>query len=153
MTSNTLLTFFYIEHGVTLCKMIKEKLAKSNPNRKVFFVYGGTDAEVREEIRHITEKENDAIIVASVGVFSTGINIKNLDNIIFGSPSKSRIRVLQSIGRSLRIGRSDKATLYDVVDDLEIGSHKNFALQHFFERVNYYDQERHPYKIVEVVLS
>ena len=70
-------------------------------DRKVFFVYGGTDTETRENIRAITEKERSAIIVVGYGTFSTGINIRNLHNIVFSSPSKSRIRVLQSIGRGL----------------------------------------------------
>ena len=60
-------------------------------DRKVFYVHGGTDTQTREDIRAITEKENDAIIVASYGTFSTGINIRNLHNIVFSS-SKSRIR-------------------------------------------------------------
>ena len=84
-------------------------------DRKIFYVHGGTDTETRENIREITENEKDAIIIASYGTFSTGINIRNLHNVVFSSPSKSRIRVLQSIGRGLRQG-TDKstATLYDI---------------------------------------
>ena len=74
-------------------------------DQKVFFVHGGVDAEERELVREITEQENNAIIVASYGTFSTGINIKNLHNVIFASPSKSRVRNLQSIGRVLRKGK------------------------------------------------
>ena len=82
-------------------------MIKENTNgRKIFFVYGGTDSDTREQIRHIVESESDAIIVVSYGVFSVGVNIRNLHNIIFASPSKSRIRNLQSIGRGLRL--SDK---------------------------------------------
>ena len=85
---------------------------------KVFYVHGGIDAEQREKVREITEKETDAIIVASYGTFSTGINIKNLHNIVFASPSKSRIRNLQSIGRVLRKGdNKTSAVLYDIADD------------------------------------
>lgn len=151
---NTLVLFQYVaKHGTLLYEMIKEKLKKTGETkRKVFFIYGGTEMEDREKVRAITEKEIDAIIVASVGVFSTGVNIKNLDNIIFASPSKSRIRTLQSIGRVLRIGRSDKATLYDIVDDMQHKKHKNFALKHFIERVKIYDSENFEYNIYQVNL-
>ena len=101
LEGNTLILFQFVEkHGRDLHSLIKEH----TKNRHVFFVYGGTDVEVRESIRSITEKEKDAIIVASYGTFSTGVNIRNLHNIVFASPSKSRIRNLQSIGRGLRIG-------------------------------------------------
>jgi superfamily II DNA or RNA helicase len=143
---NTLVLFQYVEkHGKNIYSLITDKL-KDN-NRKIFFVYGGTEMEIREQIRAITENETDAILVASVGVFSTGVNIKNLDNIIFASPSKSRIRTLQSIGRVLRIGRSDKAVLYDIVDDLQHKKHRNFVLKHFIERVQIYDSEKFKYTL------
>ena len=113
----------------------------------------GTDSEYREEVRKITETEKNAIIVASVGVFSTGINIRNLDNIIFSSPSKSRIRTLQSIGRVLRKGDNQSyATLYDIADDLSWKSHKNFALQHFLERIKLYNAEKFNYKMHNIDL-
>lgn len=152
--SNCLVIFQLVElHGKVLYEMIKEKAHKINPDRKVFFVSGQTDAEAREEIRHITENERDAIIVASSGVFSTGINIRNLENIIFASPTKSRIKTLQSIGRTLRIGdHSDKAKLYDIVDDMTDKSHKNFAVKHFLERVKIYNEEKFKYKLHRVNL-
>ena len=114
---------------------------------------GETDAETREQIRTITENERDAIIIASSGVFSTGVNIRNLENIIFASPTKSRIKTLQSIGRTLRIGdHSDKATLYDIVDDLTDKSYKNFAVKHFLERVKIYNEEKFKFKLHKVNL-
>lgn len=154
MKSNCLVTFQFVDsHGKVLYQMIKDKLAKTDPNRKVFFVAGETDGEYREEIRKITEKEKNAIIVASVGVFSTGINIRNLDNIIFTSPSKSRIRTLQSIGRVLRKGDNQSyATLYDIADDLSWKSHKNFALEHFLERIKLYNSEKFNYKMHKIEL-
>ena len=119
--------------------------------RKVFFVHGGVDAEERELVRKITEKENNAIIVASYGTFSTGINIKRLHNIIFGSPSKSRIRNLQSIGRVLRKGKDKvKAKLYDIADDLTKGSRKNYTLNHFIERIKIYVKEQFNYEIISI---
>ena len=123
-------------------------------NRKVFFVHGGTDTDDREKIRHIMETENDAIVVASYGTFSTGINIRNLHNICFASPSKSRIRNLQSIGRGLRQS-SDKeqATLYDIADDLRHKKHMNFTLRHFVERVKIYNEEKFSFKIYNIGLK
>ena len=67
------------EHGAILFDLINKKVSE---DRKVFFIHGGVDAEDREQVREITEKEK-GIIVASYGTFSTGINIKNLHNVIF----------------------------------------------------------------------
>ena len=100
------------------------------------------------------ENENDAIVVASYGTFSTGINIRNLHNIIFASPSKSRVRNLQSIGRGLRQSSGkEQATLYDIADDLRHKKHMNFTLQHFVERVKIYNEEKFPYKIYNIGLK
>jgi len=146
LEGNTLLLFRLVKkHGRILYDMIEEK---TDDNRKTFFVFGGTETETREQIRAIAETERDAIIVASYGVFSTGINIRNLHNIVFASPSKSRIRNLQSIGRGLRLSENKEETvLYDKADDLRSGARKNFAYQHFEERVKIYDEESFPYKI------
>lgn len=148
---NTLVLFQYVEkHGKVLHEMIKEKAV----NRKVFFVYGGTDTDQREDIRRITELESDAIIVASYGTFSTGINIKNLHNIVFASPSKSRIRNLQSIGRGLRTSENKTACkLYDIADDLSWKNRKNYTLLHMIERIKIYNDEHFNYKLVKVPLQ
>ena len=132
--------------------MIKEKADVDD--RKTFFVFGGTDTDTREEIRRIAEQESNAIIVASYGVFSTGVNIRNLHNIIFASPSKSRIRNLQSIGRGLRLSeQKEKTTLYDITDDLCIGSRKNYAFQHYEERIKIYNEERFPFKLYTIPIK
>lgn len=151
LEGNTLILFQFVEkHGKDLHSLIKEH----TKNRHVFFVYGGTDVEVRESIRSITEKEKDAIIVASYGTFSTGVNIRNLHNIVFASPSKSRIRNLQSIGRGLRIGdNKEEATLFDIADDFRIGKHTNYTLKHFVERVKIYDDEKFNYKFYNIDLK
>ena len=155
MKANTLVLFQFVEsHGKVLHELIVKKLAQADPTRKVFFVSGETEGDVRENIRKLTEKEKNAIIVASSGVFSTGVNIRNLENIIFASPTKSRIKTLQSIGRALRIGdNSDKATLYDLVDDMTHKQHKNFAIKHFLERVKIYDGEKFKYKLHQIDLE
>ena len=127
---------------------------ESIEGREVFFVYGKTDVEQREQVRHITENESDAIIVASYGTFSTGISIRNLKNIIFASPSKSRIRVLQSIGRQLRKSdKQDLARLYDIGDDLSWKSYKNHTLRHFMERMKIYKSEGFDFKLVNIPLK
>ena len=143
LKGNTLVLFQFVEkHGSVLYDMMKDL------NRKVFYVHGGTDAQTRENIREITEKEKNAIIIASYGTFSTGINIRNLHNVVFSSPSKSRIRVLQSIGRGLRQGtEKSTATLYDIADDFTYKSRQNFTLRHFMERINIYNEEEFDYDI------
>ena len=152
LDGNTLVLFSRIEaHGEPLFNLINNNVSEG---RKVFFVHGGVDTDERERIRAITESEKDAVIVASYGVFSTGINIKNLHNVIFASPSKSRIRNLQSIGRVLRKGKDkEKATLYDIADDCTYNSRKNYTLNHFIERVKIYNEESFNYDIVTVNLK
>jgi DNA or RNA helicases of superfamily II len=138
-------------HGAILYEKINNH---KRDDHKVFFVHGGVDTEERELIREITEKENQAIIVASYGTFSTGINIKNLHNVIFASPSKSRIRNLQSIGRVLRkASNKTKAILYDIGDDIRKGSRNNYTLNHLIERIKIYNEEKFNYEIVTIQLK
>ena len=149
LKGNSLVLFNRVEtHGQPLYELINNSASK---NRKVFFVYGGVDVEEREKVREITEKENNAIIVASYGTFSTGINIKNLHNVIFASPSKSRIRNLQSIGRVLRKGENKtQAVLYDIADDITHKSRKNYTLNHLIERIKIYNEEKFNYEIIQI---
>jgi superfamily II DNA or RNA helicase len=151
LQGNTLCLFQYVEkHGMLLKQLIEEKA----DDKKVFFVYGGVEAEEREKIRFITEKSEGAIIVASYGTFSTGINIRNLHNIVFASPSKSRIRNLQSIGRGLRLkDNNSSATLYDIADNLTHNEKENYTLAHFRERINIYNSEEFNYEIHNVELN
>tara|TARA_B100002019_G_scaffold128028_1_gene110168 strand:+ start:2602 stop:4080 length:1479 start_codon:yes stop_codon:yes gene_type:complete len=148
LKGNSLILFQFVDkHGKVLYNMIKDKAG----DRPVHYVSGETDAAVREDIRAITEQTDDGIIVASFGTFSTGINIRNLHNIVFTSPSKSRVRTLQSIGRGLRKGETkDSATLIDLADDLTHRSRVNFTLKHFAERVKLYNEEGFDYKIYKV---
>ena len=146
---NTLVLFQFVEkHGKILHELISNAVKK---NRKVFFVHGSVDTETREEVRAITEKENDAIIIASYGTFSTGINIRNLHNIVFASSGKSRIRNLQSIGRGLRKGDKKVACrLFDIGDDLKVGDYENYTLKHLKERVKIYNQEGFDYSLKKI---
>ena len=151
LQGNSLCLFQYVEkHGEILKELIEDKAQ----DRKVFYVHGGVEADVREDIRAITEKSDNAIIIASYGVFSTGVNIRNLHNIIFSSPSKSRIRNLQSIGRGLRLkDNNSSATLYDIADDLTYNEKENYTLAHFRERINIYNEEDFNYEIHNVELT
>jgi len=152
LKGNTLVLFSRVEaHGAVLFRKIN---TDKRGDRKVFFIHGGVDTEERELVREITERENNAIIVASYGTFSTGINIKNLHNVIFASPSKSRIRNLQSIGRVLRKGKNKtKAVLYDISDDCTFKSRKNYTLNHLIERIKTYNEENFNYEIITIQLK
>ncbi len=150
---NTLILFQYVDkHGKPLHNMLQEKFKKMDIiERRLFYVSGETDVDTREEIRAITEGQDDAIIVASMGTFSTGINIKRLHNIIFASPSKSQIRVLQSIGRGLRKSADGINTkVYDIADDLHWKSKKNYTLVHAAERIKIYAKEKFNYNVYDI---
>ena len=149
VSGNTLILFNYVEkHGEPLWEMLNSKVQDGT---KVFFIHGGVDAVAREEARKICEQETNAIILASYGTFSTGINIRNLHNVIFASPSKSRVRNLQSIGRVLRKGDNKaQAMLYDIADDCSRGQSYNYTFRHLIERMKIYDEEKFDYEVTKV---
>ena len=151
LKGNTLVLYNYVEkHGKPLYKLIKEY---GQDSRKIFFVSGETATTDREAIRAIVEKQKDSITVASLGTFSTGINIRNLHNIVIASPSKSQIRVLQSIGRGLRkTDDNTDTTLYDIVDDISWKSRKNYGILHADERLRIYGREKFNHKTYKVEL-
>ena len=152
LTGNTLILFALVEkHGRELHRIIAEK----RPER-LYYVSGEVDKDDRNDIRRMVEESKDAIVVASYGVFSTGINIKRIHNIIFASPAKSRIRVMQSIGRGLRRGDAEfekllkeDVTIFDIADDLSFPNNvkKNHTLLHLIERIKMYNSESFPYVI------
>jgi len=149
LEGNTLVLFQFVEkHGKILYELLRDT------GRQVHFVHGEVDGDIREDIRKSVENSDHDIIIASYGTFSTGVNIKNLHNVIFASPSKSRIRNLQSIGRGLR--KSDTkstALLFDIADDLSWKSNKNHTILHFAERIKIYNEEEFNYKIYNVGLK
>ena len=151
LDGNTLVLFNLVErHGKVLRDLIQEKIEE---DRKLFYVSGEVKTHDREAIRKIVETQESAIVLASLGTFSTGINIRNIHNILFASPSKSQIRVLQSIGRGLRVSDDGRTTrLYDVADDLRVKNHLNFTLRHSAERIKIYKEETFPFKVSEVPL-
>ena len=144
LPGNTLVLYQLVEkHGEILYEMMK-----GITNKPISFIHGGVSADERESIRLATEKEKNSIIIASYGTYSTGINIRNLHNVVFASPSKSRIRNLQSIGRALR--RTDEkvvANLFDVSDDISHKAKKNYTLNHMLERLKIYNDQKFDYAI------
>lgn len=147
---NNLILFELVEkHGKVLEPLLRKE------DRHLHFIHGDISGEERERIRHLVENDpqKNHNILASFGTFSTGSNLKKLDNLILASGSKSEIRILQSIGRTLRKGNgSDKATLYDIADDLSEGSFSNYTLEHFKKRIDIYGSEQFPFKIYDIDL-
>ena len=157
LPGNTMILCNMIDrHLLVLAKVLEEVTTK-----KVYLVHGKVDAEDRETIRQALEKENNAIILASYGVFSTGVSIRNLQNIIFASPTKSKIRTLQSIGRVLRLdGKTNKATLWDIADKIvsikttgKLSRWENYGIRHLVERMKYYKAEKFPFEIIPITLT
>ena len=150
---NTLILFNFVEsHGVVIYDLVKSKL--DGTGRKVHFVHGGTDVDSREEIRLMVETEQDSVIIATASLFSTGINMPSIENIIFAIPSKSTIRIRQSIGRGLRLKNGKHyCTLYDIVDDMSYKSWENTTLKHFHDRVSIYDSEQFNWTLTKIQLS
>lgn len=149
LKGNTLILFNYVErHGMPLYELLKQQ------DKNVFFIHGSIKADERDEIRKALEDSTDNILLASVGTTSTGVNIVNLDNVIFAHPTKSKIRNLQSIGRVLRKNGDNKATLYDIVDDLRAGRKiTNYSLKHFEERAKQYANEKFKVKYYQIPLK
>ncbi len=143
LPGNTLLLFQYISHGQELKRLIEKYTDK-----KVFYIDGSVSGKKRDLMRAEIEKEDSCIIIASYATTSTGINIKKINSIIFGSPYKSKIKVLQSIGRALRLyDKKQMAIIFDLVDDLQWKKRKNFLLKHFFERMKYYKDEEFNFEV------
>jgi len=141
-TKNTLVLFRKIEQG----RYIEEQLI-AKTSKKVYYVDGSVKSTEREDIRKKMEIENNAILVASFGTFSVGCNVKNLHCVIYASSSKSKIRVLQSLGRGLRVhGEESVTTLIDFIDNFG-----HFA-KHYKERKSYYDSEQFQIKEIEIEL-
>ena len=145
----TLVLFRRIDHGKKIYEYLNKKA-----DFPVYYVSGEIKGDEREEIRKISNEHQKAIIVASVGVFSTGVNIPNLKNLIFASPTKSQIQVLQSIGRILRKTETKQhCVCFDIADDLKWKSKINHTLKHYMERVKIYIDEKFKYKLFKVSLK
>lgn len=151
LDGNILLLFQFVDlHG----KPLFEKIASKYPDVPTYLIHGGVDGKERDNIRKVVDKGQKAIMVASYATFSTGINIRNLHHVILASPSKSRIRVLQSIGRGLRKSETKTdCTLWDIGDDLTWKSRENYTMTHMAERIKLYNEEKFDYKIFNLELG
>ena len=151
LPGNTLVLFKFIDHGKLLFDQTK---AMIDEDRKIYYIHGGVGTADRDAVRGIVEQTNNAIVYASMGTFSTGINIKNLHNIVFATPSKGQIKVLQSIGRGLRIADDGSTTkLYDIVDDIRNRGYNNFAIKHSGARIKIYESQEFTFKLHGVDLN
>ena len=150
LTGNTLILYTYVEkHGSLLSDILSEIEGK-----ETFFIHGGVNADIREEIRKDVEKKDNCLIVASYGTFSTGVNIKNLHNVIFASPTKSKVRSLQSIGRGLRLGdNKDGCVLFDICDNFCTKRKSNYMVKHGNERLKIYYKENFDIEMVNVTFT
>lgn len=158
LPGNTLMLFNYIErHGKIMLDLLTKKAAEKG--KKIHYIDGSVAVKAREEIRHILETEDNCILLATFGTIATGTNIKNLHNAIFCHPYKARTKILQSIGRLLRLAAGKTgAKLFDIGDDLvyttRSGKEKiNTTMKHFIERLQSYESEQFSYKIVTVPYS
>jgi len=150
---NSLVLFQRVEeHGKKIYEQLKQKNEEQFLGKSIFFVHGGITKEERLRIVNVAEQSDGVIIVASLGTFARGVNIRNLENLIFAFGLKAKITTLQGIGRGLRIGRSDKVTVFDMCDDLTWKSWVNYSLKHAMERLRIYQQERFGYHIIKVRL-
>jgi superfamily II DNA or RNA helicase len=152
LKGNILVLYEKVEkHGQIIHDMIASEI---HQDRKLFFVFGDVKPDERNEIRYIAEEETDAIIVASYGTYSTGVNIRNIDHVISVAPGKSKIRLFQSIGRGLRLSsRKTRLRWYDIADDLTYKEHFNYSTHHLLERIGYYNQEAFDYKQYKIEIS
>lgn len=156
LKDNTIMLFNFVEkHGVPMY----DDLIKHAPKRPIYLIHGGIDTDEREEIRKIVETQSDAIIEASYGTFSVGVNIKRVFNLILTSPFKSMIRLLQSIGRGLRLYvDKDTLQLWDVIDNLSFKTKTgkevhNYLMKQALERIGIYNQEQFKMRFIKVDLE
>ena len=132
------------------CDILAEAIKKTCPNKRIIIVHGKTNEDA-EELRNLVENNEDIVIIATFGVFSTGRSINNIQHLIFATFSKSHIKVLQSIGRGLRLdGKTNTVYAYDLVDDFGYNGTQNHLVRHFFERIKIYLTEKFKYKIYNI---
>ncbi|MCX8008278.1 MAG: DEAD/DEAH box helicase family protein [Patescibacteria group bacterium] len=148
LSGNTMILFHRIKHGMDLY----EKAKKLFPSKNIYLIYGKTEAELREQARLIMNKDlsGNTLIIASIQIFSVGVDIPSLKNLILAHPTKSKIRLLQSIGRILRKHKTkEESKFFDFGDNLGTN---NYTYEHFLKRIKYYIKENLPFKITKLNL-
>ena len=142
LDTNTLILVDRIVHGEHLLEYLKTKTDK-----QIYFIQGSVEVEEREKMRALMEETSGVVCIAISKIFSTGISIKNLHNIVFASIGKARIKIIQSIGRSLRVHHTKQmATIFDIADVC-----LNYGYKHFEERKRLYTTENIPLISSELV--
>lgn len=141
LQKNTLVLIDYIEHG----KRLYESITKAAPDKRVFFIHGEVDVAERDKVRQLMEVSDDIVVVAISKIFSTGINIKNLHYIIFACGGKAKVKIVQSIGRGLRLHKDkDKLIIFDIADAY------HYSLNHLEKRILLYEKEHIKFSIKEI---
>lgn len=138
LKGNTIVLFDRVEdQGIPLYEDMKAK------HEHTYIIHGNIGDKEREEIKALFDQYDDIVLYATFSIMSTGVSIKNLHNMIFGSSSKAKIRVLQSIGRLMRLHNSKSiATLYDIVDKIDYNGYQNATFRHVEERIKFYANEK-----------
>jgi len=151
---NSLVLFADIKnsYGRTIYNWLRE-----NTEKNVYYIDGSTEADKREFFKKKMEDEEDVILVASIGVFSEGIDISNIHNLYIVESSKSEIMVRQMLGRGMRLmPGKEKIIVFDFSDNFQYGTHKwqkkNYLLRHADERRKIYKEKRFPYKLFRIKL-
>lgn len=145
-TKSSLVLFHRIEHGQKLYKLLREKF-----KRPIYYVDGGTGTDTRDTYKDRMEKNDDVILIASFGTFSTGISIKNIHNIFFTESFKSEIVVRQSIGRGLRLHKDKELlTIIDFVDNFSYDGWDSYLYKHGKERQRIYKEQKFSYAVKQV---
>jgi superfamily II DNA or RNA helicase len=131
LQQNTLIMVDYIQHGEILFELIQKTL----PDKQCFFIRGEVDVTERERVRQLMEDNNDVVVVAISKIFSTGVNIKNLHYIIFACGGKAKIKIVQSIGRGLRLHKDKtKLIIFDIADNLRYSAAHSQKRQALYEK-------------------
>ena len=155
LEGNTLILFQYVDkHGIPLYEMMKKRVEESEQDKEVFFIYGKVKTKEREQVRKILNENRNCILIASYGTFSVGVNAPSLENIILASPSKSKIRILQSAGRGTRVEEHKiNCKMFDLIDDMQTPEWENYAIKHAKKRMRMYKKEKFDYRIVEAEIG
>lgn len=147
---NTLVMFDRLEH----IENVKKILDKMNHGKTVYVITGAVDKDERGAIKAIAEREDGVIVLGTSGCVSTGLSIKKLRNLIFAHPSKSIIKILQAVGRILRLhNEKGDAHVYDMVDNLAYDDKPNFALKHAVERLGIYKGSEFPISFKKIEMK
>jgi len=150
--SNTLVLFNIIEYGILLKDRLIQDLDESI---EVLYIDGSVKKTEREEIKRKMELTDGVtrVLVATYGTLSTGVSINNLHNIVFAESFKSEQRIIQSIGRALRLHESkEKAIIFDIIDCFVEENQRNAFFRHGKERATMYKKHGYPFDTMKFMI-